>query len=107
MSAHAAMREYDIYIPVARNDGSPIDPEHVRRIKDLLTDAFGGFTHLNQSSEGVWKVGGFTFRDEVTIMRVLDDGRSDLDMTLLKKRLEGELEQKSVLIVQRMVEVVR
>ena len=31
-------------------------------------------------SEGAWRMGGVTFRDEVTIVRVLDDGSAKFDM---------------------------
>jgi hypothetical protein len=100
------MLEYDIYLPATRNDGQPIEEARIRSIKEALTQAFGGFTHLNHSSEGVWKVGDFTYRDEVTIVRVLGDEHADMDMPAFKQRLEHLMEQKSVLIVRREVEVV-
>lgn len=51
-------------------------------------------------------MGGVTFRDEVTIVRVLDDGTADFDMRAFKKTLEGVLEQDTVLIVEREVTVI-
>jgi hypothetical protein len=100
------MLEYDIYIPAAKNDGTPIEESRVDSIKQVLMEAFGGFTHLNHASEGAWKVGDFTFKDEVTIVRVLGEEGTGPDMSAFKKRLETLLEQKSVLIVRRHVEVV-
>lgn len=82
-----------------------MDAGEVERIKDSLTKAFGGYTHLRQRSEGAWRMGGVTFRDEVTIVRVLDDGTSGFDMAALKRRLEELLQQEEVLIVSREVEV--
>ena len=46
-----------------------------------------------------------TFRDEVTLVRVLDDGKANFDMGAFKKTLEAELRQESVLIVEREVGV--
>ena len=100
------MKEYEIYLPATHNDGSPTDAGAVDRFKRELAEAFGGYTHLRQRSEGTWSMGGVTFRDEVTIVRVLDDGRSEFDMPAFKKRLEAALQQENVLIVQRDVTVV-
>ena len=51
-------------------------------------------------------MGGVTFRDEVTIVRVLNDGTKDFDMSGFKSSLEATLKQESVLIVERTVAVV-
>jgi hypothetical protein len=100
------MKEYEIYLPATHNDGSPADPSEIERLKEVLAKAFGGFTHLRQRSEGAWSMGGVMFRDEVTIIRVLDDGTAAFDMRAFKKSVETALRQRSVLIVERGVSVV-
>lgn len=100
------MKEYEIYLPTTHNDGRPTDRAEIARLKATLAKAFGGYTHLRQRSEGSWSMGGVTFRDEVTIVRVLDDGTADFDMRAFKKTLEGVLEQDTVLIVEREVTVI-
>lgn len=100
------MKEYEIYLPTTHNDGSPTDPAEIERIKATLENTFGGYTHLRQGSEGAWSMGGVTFRDEVTIVRVLDDGTAGFDMVALKKSVETALRQESVLIVEREVSVI-
>ena len=100
------MKEYEIYLPTTHNDGSPTDSGEIERLKEGLAKAFGGYTHLRQRSEGAWSMGGVTFRDEVTIVRVLDDGSAKFDMPAFKKSVEDALRQKSVLIVERAVNVV-
>lgn len=100
------MKEYEIYLPTKHNDGSAIDPAEIDRVKGQLAKAFGGYTHLQQRSEGAWSMGGVTFRDEVTIVRVLNDGTKDFDMSGFKSSLEATLKQESVLIVERTVAVV-
>jgi hypothetical protein len=100
------MKEYEIYLPTTLNDGTAADPAELERVKETLAKAFGGYTHLRQRSEGAWSMGGVTFRDEVTIVRVLDDGSAQFDMRSFKKSLEISLKQESVLIVERAVSVI-
>ena len=100
------MNEYEIYLPTAHNDGAPIDPAIIEHFKALLGKVFGGYTHLSHRSEGAWSVGGVMFRDEVTIVRVLDDGHRHFDMAAFKQAVELELRQQSILIVRREVSVV-
>ena len=98
------MNEYEIYLPTTLNDGTPIDGRQIQGIKDTLMKAFGGYTHLNHRSEGVWRMGGVTFRDEVTIVRVLDDGSAQFDLAAFKESLKHALQQEEVLIIRRNVE---
>ena len=100
------MREFEIYLPMTMKDGTPIDGGEIQRIKDQLVKTFGGYTHLKHRSEGAWRMGGVTFRDEVTIVRVLDDGSADFDMSAFKKSIEAALRQEEMLIIAREVGVV-
>jgi len=100
------VREYEIYLPTKQNDGKPVDSSAIERLKHELAKAFGGYTHLRQRSEGTWSMGGVMFRDEVTILRVLDHGTAHFDMRAFKKTAEIVLKQESVLIVERTVNVV-
>ncbi len=99
------MLEYEIYLPTTDNAGNAVDETVVSTTKSKLTKAFGGYTHLNHRSEGVWGIGGATFRDEVTILRVIDDEKSHFDWVRLKSELERALSQESVLIVVRAVQI--
>src|SRR5688500_373333 len=100
------MQEFEIYLPMTFNDGTPVDGREIQRIKETLVRAFGGYTHLNHRSEGAWRMGGVTFRDEVTIVRVLDDGSAQFDMRAFKKSIEAALKQDAVLIIAREVSAV-
>lgn len=100
------MREYDIYFPTTLNDGRVAPAQDVERLKARLAEAFGGLTHLKQRSDGVWRFGGATFREEVTIVRVLDDGSANFDMESFRDELAAVLEQERVLIVAREVQVI-
>jgi hypothetical protein len=100
------MTEFEIYLPAVLEDGTPVNAAEVDRVKERLVEAFGGYTHLQQRHEGAWSMGGVTFRDEVTIIRVLDDGSSKFDMQSFKRDLEARFKQKSILIVRREVALI-
>jgi hypothetical protein len=100
------MKEYEIYLPARHNDGTAVDGTKLQGIKDALVKAFGGYTHIDHRSEGAWRMGGVTFRDEVTLVRVLDDGSANFDMPAFKKTLEATLQQEAVLIITREVTAV-
>ena len=97
------MTEYDIYVPATRADGAPIDETLLDQIKRALADAFGGYTHLTHHSEGAWRIAGATFREAVTIIRVLDDGTAAFDMTAYKQNLQTLLGESKILIIAREV----
>ncbi len=100
-----AAREYDLYLPLRYNDGRPVEQAKVDALKQRLTERFGGLTFFPQKSEGTWKIGSVTFRDEMVILRVLaDDGASARDFFMsLKEELKTDLQQEDILIVERKV----
>jgi hypothetical protein len=98
--------EYDLFIPLSYNDGSPVEPEKLERLRHRLVEHFGGLTDMRHHSAGQWRVGGVTFHDEIVIYRVLGDSRkASAFLRDLKEELERDLRQEDVLIVARMVEV--
>jgi hypothetical protein len=101
------MTEYELYIPLTYNDGSPVEPERIADVKKRLHDRFGGLTFFPQRNEGLWKVGNVTFREEVAILRVIADevAQSSAFLTTLKEELKRDLRQQEILIVVRTVEV--
>ncbi len=100
------MKEYEIYFPLFYNDGRSVAPEKLKWCKQILVNEFGGLTHFPQESEGLWKVGGRTFRDKIVILRVLaaDSKRAREFFSRLRETLRTELAQAEVLIVERDVE---
>jgi hypothetical protein len=101
------VHEYDLFVPLRYNDGSPVDPDKLARLRQRLVDQFGGLTDLHQSHEGYWKIGGVTFRDEIVIYRALADDvhAARRFFRQLKEELKADLRQMDVLIVERQVEV--
>jgi hypothetical protein len=97
------MKEYDIYVPLCKNDGTPIESQKLKDLKKRLVDQFGGLTHFPQESEGLWKVGAFTFRDKIVILRVLasEPLEAQTFFTDLKREMQQNWAQEDVLIVVR------
>ena len=100
------MIEYEVYLPATRKDGTPINARLIEDIKERLAKAFGGYTHLTHRNAGAWRIGRVVFYDEITIVRVLDDGTAHFDMASFRQELEEVLQQESVLVVAREIRLI-
>ena len=67
------MKEYELYVPLTHNDGTPVDPKVLVKLRERLLEEFGGLTFFPQPNEGFWTFGGITYRDEIVVYRVLSD----------------------------------
>jgi hypothetical protein len=102
------VKEYDVYLPLSYNDGTPVPAEKIRQIKKLLLDRFGGLTHFPQENEGLWKLGQVTFRDKIIVLRVLsddEDGASKF-FSSFRQQTQRELAQAELLIIEREVRTI-
>src|SRR4051812_17722420 len=97
------MREYELYVPLHYNDGRRVEHDKLAGLKRRLVNEFGGLTHFPQENEGMWKVGAFTFRDQIVILRVLaaESGKANEFFSQLKQDLKRDWDQEDVLIVAR------
>lgn len=100
------MKEYDLFVPLYYNDGSPVEAEKLLQLKERLLDRFEGLTFFPQANEGFWRAGGVTYRDQIVIFRILttDAPEARRFLSELKEELKEELRQEDVLIVERDVE---
>jgi hypothetical protein len=57
------MKRYEIYLPLKYNNGSEIEPEKIKQIREELIAVFGALTVSSQSApyQGTWKYGGVDF----------------------------------------------
>ena len=101
------MREYELYVPLFYNDGSPIEPDKISQIGERLLQHFGGVTFFPQPNEGSWKMGQVTFRDQIVIFRVLSahSRRARQFLKDLKQELRAELKQEEILVVEKKAEI--
>ena len=100
------MKEYDLYVPLTYNDGTPIEAKTIERIGQRLLERFGGVTFFPQPNEGLWRMGTVTFRDQIVIFRVLSANVRDARrfFRTLKLELKTDLEQEEILVVEKEVE---
>ena len=85
------MKEYDIFVPLYRNDGSPVEAEKFQKLQEVLLNRFGGLTFFPQPNEGFWRMAGVTYRDEIVIYRVIASAaeRSRRFLENLEERLKA------------------
>jgi hypothetical protein len=100
------VKEYDIFLPLRYNDGTPIELVKFRNLQGLLLSNFAGLTFFPQANQGFWKLGDVTYRDEIVIFRVLasDARRARSFLRKLKEDLKAGFAQEEILIVERDVD---
>ena len=97
------MKEYDIFVPLYYNDGTPIQPAKFQYLQALLLERFEGLTYFPQPNHGFWKFGNMTYRDEIVIYRVISQNpaNSRAFLTTLKEHLKTAFQQEELLIIER------
>jgi len=97
--------EFDLFVPLYYNDGSPIESRKFQKLQKRLLGEFDGLTYFPQPNTGFWKMGEILFQDEIVIYRVVTEslGRARRFFARLKKDLKKELKQEEILIIERKV----
>jgi len=101
------VKEFDIYVPLQHNDGSPVEQRRLRDLQVRLLEYFDGLTYFPQPNEGYWRMGGVIYRDEIVIYRVVTakPGRARRFLTQLKKELKRTLRQEDIFITERDIDI--
>lgn len=97
------MKEYELYVPLFLNDGTPVSDSFIEAIGQRLLETFGGCTFFPQPNRGLWKMGDVVFRDDIVIFRVLtaDTRGARRFFRELKRELMRDLQQEAVLNVEK------
>ena len=99
------MKKYEIYLPLKYNDGSEIEPEKFKQIREDLIATFGALTVSSQSApyQGTWKYGGVDFIDDIIKIEIItgDDGKTVRFMRRFKEHLKRVLQQIDILITEQ------
>jgi hypothetical protein len=97
------VKEYDLFLPLFHNDGSPIDPRLFKNLREKLLEQFDGVTFFPQPNEGFWRMGEVTYRDEIVIFRVVaaNKGRARRYLRGLKEQLKRAFRQEEIFIIER------
>jgi hypothetical protein len=97
------VKEFDIFVPLTYNDGSPVEPKKLRALRVRLLEYFNGVTFFPQPNEGYWRLGTVTYRDEIVIYRVVADKVRPARQFLrqLKEEMKTIFRQEEIFIVER------
>lgn len=97
--------EYDVYVPTVSDDGVAYPAASLEGYKRVLVEHFGGVTDFRHRSEGLWRLGSTTFRDEIVLYRVLtaEQAAARALLQTLQQRMCRELKQREVLVIERQV----
>jgi hypothetical protein len=104
-----AARRYDIFLPLAFNDGRPIPNHLFDAVERRLLAQFGGVTAQQRDFplRGAWQTEAQLYLDQVIVLTVLDfrprgSGRFIGD---LKRSLLREFDQLEILITESSLRV--
>jgi hypothetical protein len=88
----------EIFIPLKRGDGTPVERVWFEALLQELSERFGGATSFARApGEGLWNEGGEEDRDDIAVIEVMTDELDGAYWSDLKKRLEHELQQEELL----------
>ena len=81
------MKEYDIFIPLYYNDGSPIEAVKFQDLQSRLLKRFAGLTYFPQPNKGFWKAGKHSNAstchcDETEMRFPAPNGAADYDIAV-------------------------
>jgi len=104
------MKKYEIYLPLKYNDGTDVEPEKLKEIREQLIAVFGAVTvsSLNAQFQGTWRHGGVEFVDDIIRLEIIteQDFRSNLFFKKFKQQLKRTLRQFDILITVQTIETI-
>ena len=97
------MKEYDIFVPLYFNDGSPVEAAAFQALQETLLGQFGGLTFFPQPNKGFWRMAGITYRDEIVVYRVIgpDAEESRRFLSAAKAAAEDDLPTSTTVALWR------
>jgi hypothetical protein len=100
------VKEYDLFVPLRYNDGTPVEAVKFQVLQARLLEYFNGVTFFPQPNQGLWRMAGVTYRDEIVIFRVVAGNVRSARRFLkrLKEELKTTLRQEEIFIVERDVQ---
>jgi hypothetical protein len=95
----------EILLPATFNDGRPIPPDMLGRIRTDLVERFGGLTAFTRSpAEGVWVDGGAARRDDIVVLEIMTQEVNRTWWLAWRKRMEAQLGQDEIVVRAREIE---
>jgi hypothetical protein len=95
------MHLVQLLLPLYDNGGRATPPSELRRVRDELTERFGGLTaHSRAPAVGLWEEpdDGERIRDDVVIYEVMADGLDVEWWRAYRQSLERRLRQEELVV---------
>jgi|SRR5262245_752311 len=104
-----AARRYDVFLPLAFNDGRPIPGALFNAVERRLLARFGGVTALRRDAplRGAWQAESQIYLDDVIVVTVIDfrPRGSGRFIGELKRDLLRDFDQLEILITESSLRV--
>ena len=95
----------EILLPATFNDGGPVPPDMLGRIRSDLVERFGGLTAFTRSpAEGVWVDEGAARHDDIIVLEVMTQGVDRTWWRAWRKCMEAQLGQDEIVVRAREIE---
>ena len=93
------MKKYEIYLPLRYNDGTQIEPQKLKEIRQQLIAVFAALTvsSLSAPFQGTWRHRGVEFVDDIIRIEIITDEEIRFFKNF-KRRLKTTLRQLDILI---------
>ena len=89
----------EVFVPLDRGDGSPVNQNEIRALVRQLADRFGGATAFTRApAQGLWKEGNSISQDRIVIVEVMVDELDRSWWTRFKEELERDLQQEQIVV---------
>jgi hypothetical protein len=89
----------EIFLPLRRGDGRPVDKAEFDAIERELADRHGGATaYLQSPAEGLWAQDGRREEDRIVVIEVMTDRLETDEWARLKADLERRFQQQEIVL---------
>ncbi len=93
------MHLVEIFLPLADNKGHPFAPELYQKLRQELTDRFGGLTAFSRApAEGCDREGAKVRRDDIVVFEVMTEYLDRAWWDAYRRGLENSFRQDEILI---------
>lgn len=95
----AAMHLVQILLPLFDNDGVRLPETEFGRVREELTDRFGGLTAFTRApAEGLWRQEGETARDDIVVLEVMTEHVEARWWAAYRRDLERRFRQDTIVV---------
>jgi hypothetical protein len=101
------MHLIQLLLPLCDNEGHPFLQSMYLKVRDELTEKFGGITtYVRSPAEGLWKEGhSCTVRDEIVIYEIMAKELNRAWWKDFREQLELHFRQDSIIVRTSLIEI--